>query len=136
MALFVGYDLSNWPGQGLPDLDPTGALVTGNRLIAGLILNRLFCDPGSYLQLPDFGINLLSFLYGRTTGFTSAAISQMISKELRKIELLDTVDVAVLIGADGSITINIAVTPVASGNFAMTISAAAQASAFDVVVVL
>jgi phage baseplate assembly protein W len=84
MSTFYGVDLQSWPGQGLPDIDPLGKLVTGTDLLAQALINRLFCAAGSYLQSPDFGIDLASYLNAATAGINTSALGSQIEDELRK----------------------------------------------------
>jgi len=131
MPAFFGYDISNWPGQGLPDLDPAGKLVTGTTLLAQAVLNRCFCDPGSYLQHPDFGVNVLSYLWADTSLITPAVIQQQITKQLLKDTRIDSVGVVVTL-IEGSLTIKINVIPVEAGNFSLTLVQAASAPNYDI----
>ena len=86
---FYGVDISNWPGTGLPDLDKFGRQVTGKELLAQEIINHLFCAKGSYLQSPNFGIDLMSHVYRAEREISTGALALDITTELAQIERLD-----------------------------------------------
>jgi hypothetical protein len=128
---FTGYGMSNFSGQGLPDLDPNGRLVTGNELIAQRIINRCFCDPGSYLQSGTYGVNVLKYLYGTSQGVTKQTIEKEISDQIKQELMIESFTVVATIdGIDILIVIN--VTPVSSGNFSLTVAQASNGSNFSI----
>jgi phage baseplate assembly protein W len=76
------------------DLDPLLRDVSGNRLMAEVILHRLTTDRGRVLRHPDYGTNLRN-LINDTVDSTRTAnqIKNAIQSELAKEERIYTVDV-------------------------------------------
>lgn len=134
MAVFYGVDISNWVGFGLLDLDPSGKLVTGNQLLAQNLLARLFNPKGSYLQSPNFGIDLSSYQNANDKDIRPGAIAAQIKLELRKDERVSSIDVQVTY-SNNILKIRMSVTPNDTGPFSliMTLDQAATQPNFQVV---
>jgi hypothetical protein len=134
MPANFGVDISMNISGSFPDLDPTGKLVVGNQLLQQALINRLFCDKGSYLQSPDFGINLAAYENAALSkDFSTSGLASIIEHELQKDVRVPTVDAKVTF-SQASMTLNIViqVTPVNSGDFTLTISQVSQGSNFQV----
>jgi hypothetical protein len=134
MAIFYGVDISNWVGFGQLDLDPSGKLVTGNQLLAQNLLARLFNRKGSYLQSPNFGIDLAGYQNVSDKDIRPGAIAAQIKLELSKDERVSSINVQVTY-ANNVLKIIIIVTPNETGPFSlvMTLNQAAVSPNFEVV---
>jgi hypothetical protein len=121
MASQYGYDMSNFnPGNEFPDLDVSGALVTGNQLLAQALINRLFCDPGSYLQSPSFGLNIMRYLNATTRDFSTSTMENQITKECKKDPRVDKISCTVTFN-QGNLEIDLNVIPVDGQNFSLSL---------------
>ena len=97
------------------------------------VLNRLFCDPGSYLQSRNFGINILSWLYATSDIITTDEMQQQISKELRKDIRIDTVNAVCTYDGQSLLQIRIDVYPVdTTMNFALSLAQVRSQQYFSV----
>jgi hypothetical protein len=134
MSVFYGVDISNWSGSGLPDLDPTGKLVTGNKLLAQALLNRLFCQKGSYLQSPNFGYDLMQFQNAAQKDINPSAIAAAIKIELIKDERVSDISCQVTFSQQ-VLRVKIQVTPNATGPFSlvMTLNQTVQPQNFEII---
>lgn len=132
--IFYGVDISNWVGFGQLDLDPSGKLVTGNQLLAQNLLARLFNAKGSYLQSPNFGIDLAGYQNASDKDIRPGAIAAQIKLELSKDERVSNINVQVTY-ANQLLKITIIVTPQQTGPFSlvMTLNQAATQPNFQVV---
>lgn len=134
MAANFGVDMNMTISGGFPDLDPTGALTSGDKLLQRALIARLFNDKGSYLQNPNFGINLASYQNARLgADFTEGGLSAAIEHELQQDKRVSSVDAKVTFDqASQTLNIMIQVTSVNSGSFAMTVAQVSQGSNFTI----
>lgn len=134
MTAFFGVDISNWSGSGLLDLDPSGKLVTGNQLLAQNLLARLFNRKGSYLQSPNFGIDLSGYQNVSDKDIRPGAIAAQIKLELSKDERVSETNVQVTY-SNNILKIKIGVIPYETGPFSLiiTLNQAATSPNFQVV---
>ena len=134
MNIEYGIDCSTWSGKGLPDLDPYFTIITGNDLLAQVIIRRTFCTHGSYIDSPNYGINLFNYLNKKDSQITPGSIAAQIRSQVLADERFDDCK-AVVKYVNGSLNITIYAKPSQSPPFSLTmsLSAATDPNNFQIV---
>lgn len=76
-----------------PDLEPSGALVSGRRLLADHLLRRITTPRGSIPMLPDYGIDVRELLNDKIDANSLYALRAMIEAELLEDERVSAASV-------------------------------------------
>lgn len=115
MASVYGEDVSVFYG-GTLGLDPTGGLISGERLVLEDCAKRLMTQPGT-LKDPSYGYDLLSKVGARVSAVGMARISAHIKEQLKLDQrVFDVPVVTITDGGGGQWTVSIGIT-LASGDF-------------------
>lgn len=118
-----GYDVSTWSGSGLMSLDPLFRLITGNRLLAEVALRRMFCAPGSYLQVPGFQcVDLLAEFNRSSKEIDVNALSSRATAAIRADERFDPRSTCKLMFANGTLSARLQLVPSQGAPFSLTVT--------------
>jgi hypothetical protein len=77
------------------DLDPTGALCSGMRLLGNAAFHAITTARGSNFDAPDRGIDVIDFLHKGMTQTERAGLAGLIAQELVEDERFSGADVTV-----------------------------------------
>lgn len=77
------------------DLDPTGRMVTGTRLVGEAIYRRLTTPRGSLIDDPNYGMDVRLMLSRAATKRERDAIPKQLEMEIKKDERVQTATVTV-----------------------------------------
>ena len=130
-----GYDVSTWSGSGLMSLDPMFKLITGNRLLAEVALRRIFCAPGSYLQVPDFkSIDLLAQVNRSSNEFSVTSLSAQATAAICSDERFDPSSSCVVSFANNVLSARLNLVPSQGAPFSqtVTVSQVSTSPVFDI----
>jgi hypothetical protein len=121
MATNYGSDVSVFY-NGAPGLDPTGALISGPRLVLEDCAKRLMTQPGTLLHDPAYGYDLMSKVGARVSAVGLARICGHIQEQLKRDERVGQ-EVKATITATGPGAWNVQISvPLAEGNFDLVLT--------------
>lgn len=91
MAVDYGTDISC-----IPDLDPTGAVITGNGVLAESILRRLVTQRGTLIDSLNYGTDVRGWVNEvASSGEAIARVKTVIERECRQDERVFSADAQV-----------------------------------------
>jgi hypothetical protein len=116
VAVDYGFDLA-----GVSDLDPSGAEISGRRLLAECLARRLTTPRGSCIDAPDDCIDLRDYLNLEVDTRTIGQLGATITSECLKDERVVGVDIEEASIANNVVTVRIAIED-GEGPFSLTLS--------------
>lgn len=114
MAVYPGADFSTFLSDATGNItrasmDLSFATITGPRVCQETILRKLTCPPGS-MDDPTWGIDLRTYLNASVRSDELAALQARVRTEILREEYVDEAEVTILLSADGSLIVDIALT--------------------------
>jgi phage baseplate assembly protein W len=92
------------------DLDPTGAVVSGRRLLAEAIARRLQTPRGGLIDDPDYGYDVTDFLNDDLSPRDLALMATNINAECAKDQRILSANSTVTLAAGGVLMISVGLT--------------------------
>jgi phage baseplate assembly protein W len=100
MATDFGTDLSLWP-----DIDPSGATVSGFTCLAQALLRRLTTPRGGLFYDPGYGTDIRGYLGESMTNASAGSIQNAIEREITQDERITSAVVTATINLLASIIV-------------------------------
>lgn len=110
------------------DLDPSGRMISGARLLGQAAFHRLITPRGACLDAPDDGLDVAEFLSLGLTPTEKTGIPGQIAAELRKDERFLDAEVEMTDVPPDGFRLKIRITPSAGPEFDLVLSVSAAAT--------
>lgn len=113
-----GFDVSTFP-----DLDPSFALISGNRVLAEVVLRRWSTPSGMFSYDPSAGVDVMLYLNKDIDSKRTNDLRRALQIEAEKDERIFSCVVTLTFDfAHSTLTISAAITPLDGGTFTLVCS--------------